>query len=169
MKGTCSSVVRQERQKLRRGKYKQDIEIIYTRWIISSETNLGKKQRSPALMGSFQDSKPSCPRSKFSPRSKLSPSPLSPQPFLSPALNYLFRLGRWLQLRFQSLCSFKQVTKLTLFLAFPARNYKIDYYRNVGNPKLLTIACGNTWDKSKDTDRTGTNLKHPRHQQLKMG
>lgn len=77
-------------------------------------------------MGSLQDSKPSCPRSKLSPTSKLSTSPLSPQPFPSPVLNYLFRMGRWVQLRFQPPCSFRQVTKLTLVLALMGRNYKID-------------------------------------------
>lgn len=77
-------------------------------------------------MGSLQDSRPSCPISKLSPRSKLSTSPLSPQAFSKPSLKLFIRMGRWVQLRFQPLCSFRQVTKFTLVLALMGRNYKID-------------------------------------------
>lgn len=71
------------------------------------------------------------------------------------AQSYLFRLGRWVQFRFQPQCGLRQVTELTLVLS--ARNYWMDDYRNVGSPKSTVGYCGSKHMRQKDRHRQNFN------------
>lgn len=149
--------IRQETQRLRGGKYKQVTEMVYRRWFISSETNLGIKLRSLAQEGSFWRSKSSCPRSNLEVSWAFSEPSLIYSDWeggCSSDFSHSAVLGRSLNLPLSSQLG---ITEWTITGMLEVQNL------------LLAIVDQNIWDRRTDTDRISISFRDPHRQQPQMG